>query len=157
MFSIIQIIATVLKKKRLGFDSILLTIKRITQSSQRVITASTYHLELCFSLFLPISHWKSQFIVKIFRNGKFSQLRISCTFTSWLLRTEACAEQPKPQNLCGRDWCPRSLPGVTPLTKKPEDSGLKTRLELKTNGFDVIGVNVFLPPTLNEIPANKKG
>ena len=52
MIHIIQIIATVhTKKKRLGYDSILLTIKRITQISQRVITASTYQLELCFSLF----------------------------------------------------------------------------------------------------------
>ena len=149
MFSIIQIIETVHTKKRLEYDSILLAIKRITQSSQRVITASTYQLELCFSLFLPISHWKSQFIVKIFRNGKFSQLRISCTFTSLLLRTEACAEQPKPQNFCGRDWCPRIVPGVFPaLHRWPKSlKTLGTRLELKTNGFDVIGVNVFLPPT----------
>ena len=52
MIYIIQIIATVhTQKKRLGYDSILLTIKRITQISQRVITASTYQLELCFSLF----------------------------------------------------------------------------------------------------------
>ena len=31
-----------------------------------------------------------------------------------------------------------------------------TRLELKAYGFDIICVNVFLPPPLNEIPANKK-
>ena len=125
MIYIIQIIATVHTKKRLGYDSILLTIKRITQRSQRVITASTYQLELCFSLFLPISHWESNFIVKIFRNGKFSQLRISCTFTSfWELRH---AQNNRNRRICAVEndvpSRPQSLPCVAPLTTKPEDSG----------------------------------
>ena len=62
---------------------------------------------LCFSLFLPKFRCESWFIVKIFRNRKFSILRISCSRSGrfyFRLRTDqACAEQLELQDFCGRD------------------------------------------------------
>ena len=67
---------------------------------------STYWLQnLCFSLFLPIFHCKSWFIVKIFQNRKFSTyfgspVPILEDIFYFRLRTEACAEQQDLQDFC---------------------------------------------------------
>ena len=64
-------------------------------------------------MFLPFS---SNISLRIFRNRKFSILRISCSRSGrfyFRLRTDqACAEQPELQDFCGRDlmspesfWC----------------------------------------------------
>ena len=145
MIYIIQIIATVhTKKKRLGYDSILLTIKRITQISQRVITASTYQLELCFSLFF-------QYLTENHNSSlKFSETECSVNCESpvlllpfWELRH---AQNNRNRRICAvENDVPRVFPAFPRWPKSLKTLG--TRLELKTNGFDVIGVYVFVPPT----------
>ena len=83
-------------------------MKRITQRSWRVYYSEYLVTRIYVSpFFLPIFRCESWFIVKIFRNRKFSILRISCSrygrFYFRLRTDQACAEQPELQDFCGRD------------------------------------------------------
>ena len=102
-----------ISQKKNTWESILLTIKRITQRSQRVITASTYQLEF---MFLPFS---SNISLRITSHLLFPFWKIILPFKNWGMRRTAGTSE----FLRSRFDVPRVYPGVAPLTKKPEDSG----------------------------------
>ena len=109
-------------------------------------------------MFLPFSSNISLRI--IIHRSHFPKQKVQYTSDSsshsgrfyFLLRTDACAEQPEPQDIAVEIWCPQSRPSVAPLTKKPEDSAyqrsmlrvLRTRQDYELVSLGIVIIVIII-------------